>query len=274
MSAFVERIQRACESSGSLVCVGLDPDPARMPVPDVLAFNRAIIDATAGLVCAYKPNLAFYEAFGPAGLRALEGTVRHIRSASPGSLVIGDAKRGDIGPSAQAYAKAMFGVWGFDAVTVNAWGGRDSVAPFLQDEDKGVFVWARGSNPGSADFQDLETGGGPLYRRMASTCSDWNEKGNVGLVVGATVPEQLATVRAECPDMPLLIPGVGAQGGDLEQAVRLGADAAGRLALINSSRGIIYASAGSDFAERAAEEAGKLRNAINDILDEDGKGWR
>ena len=274
MSAFVERIQRACESSRSLVCVGLDPDPARMPVPDVFDFNRAIVDATAELVCAYKPNLAFYEALGPAGLRALAATVRHIRSASPGALVIGDAKRGDIGPSAQAYAKAMFGIWGFDAVTVNAWGGRDSVAPFLKDEDRGVFVWCRGSNPGSADFQDLETGGGPLYRRMAAACSGWNERGNVGLVVGATVPEQLAAVRSECPDMPLLIPGVGAQGGDLKEAVRSGTDAAGRLALINSSRGIIYASAGSDFAERAAEEAGKLRDAINSILAGDGCEWR
>ncbi len=256
-----------------MVCVGLDPDPARMALPDVLAFNQSIVDATVGLVCAYKPNLAFYEALGLVGLRALEGTVDFIRAVSPDAVIIGDAKRGDIGPSAEAYAKAMFDVWGYDAITVNAWGGHDSVAPFLQYPDRGVFVWCRGSNPGSADFQDLETTSGPVYRRMASACASWNDKGNVGLVVGATVPEQLAAIRAECPDMPLLIPGVGAQGGDLEQAVRLGTDAAGRLALINSSRGIIYASSGDDFAERAAEEAHKLRDGINAVLSDDGLGW-
>jgi len=277
MSGFSERLERASETAKSLVCVGLDPDPARMPISDVFKFNQAIVNATAGLVCAYKPNLAFYEAMGLPGLQDLQKTIAHIRSAAPEAIIIGDAKRGDIGPSAQAYAKAMFEVWGFDAITINAWGGQDTVSPFLEDPDKGVFVWCRGSNPGSADFQDVQIvtqkGTMPLYRNMALACREWDTQGNLGLVVGATVPEQLREVRAACPAMPLLIPGVGAQGGDLEAAVRLGADSRGRAALINSSRGIIYASGGADFAEAAAREADKLRQSINQVLEADGKGW-
>ena len=277
MSGFTDRLELASSASKSLVCVGLDPDPAKMPVSGVYEFNRAIVEATAGLVCAYKPNLAFYEAVGLPGLRDLEKTVAHIRSAAPGAIIIGDAKRGDIGPSAQAYAKALFEVWGFDAVTVNAWGGRDTVTPFLEDESRGVFVWCRGSNPGAADFQDMliETAEGkvPLYQNMATACREWDTKGNLGLVVGATAPDQLREVRAACPDMPLLIPGVGVQGGDLEAAVRLGTDSRGRAALINSSRGIIYASNGTDFAKAAARAAEKLRESINQVLEADGKGW-
>ncbi len=277
MSIFVERIKQACEASESLLCVGLDPDPALMPVPDAADFNRAIVDATARFACAYKPNLAFYEALGVPGLLALERTIDHIRSAAPDAVVIGDAKRGDIGPSAKAYAKAMFDVWGFDAVTVNAWGGSDSIEPFLEDEAKGVFVWCRGSNPGSGDFQDLRIAGQDaqmrLYERMASACQQWNTRGNVGLVVGATVPEQLAAVRGLCPALPLLVPGVGAQGGDLEAAVRAGADDRGRLALVNSSRGISYASKEADYAEAAGEAARRLRNDINAVLEKDGRGW-
>ena len=277
MSGFTERLEQAATAAKSLVCVGLDPDPARMPVSSVSEFNRAIVDATAGLVCAYKPNLAFYEALGLPGLEDLQKTIAHIRDTAPGVIIIGDAKRGDIGPSAQAYAKAMFQVWGFDAITINAWGGQDTVTPFIEDESKGVFVWCRGSNPGSADFQDAQIatddGPMPLYRSMALSCREWDTKGNLGLVVGATVPEQLGEVRAACPDMPLLIPGVGAQGGDLEAAVRQGADSRGRAALINSSRGIIYASSGADFAQAAAREADKLRTNINEVLEADGKGW-
>ena len=276
MSKFVDRIHGACNSARSLLCVGLDPDPERMPVSDVFQFNKAIVDATADLVCAYKPNLAFYEALGMDGLRALEGTIGHIRHAAPNAVIIGDAKRGDIGPSARAYARAMLDVWGFDAVTVNPWGGSDSIEPFLEDDAKGVFVWCRGSNPGSGDFQDLNTTGtepGPLYEKVARACSAWNGKGNVGLVAGATVPEQLATLRVLCPDMPLLIPGVGAQGGDLAAAVRAGVDSQGRLALINSSRGIIYSSQGRDFASAAGRAARTLRDSINAVLEEDGRGW-
>ena len=277
MSVFVDKLNQSCLNKRSLLCIGLDPDPDLLPVSDVFEFNRVIIDATAGVASAYKPNLAFYEALGTAGMKALEDTIIHIRNTAEDAIIIGDAKRGDIGPSAKAYSKAMFEVWGFDAVTANAWGGLDSVEPFLGDETKGVFVWCRGSNPGSADFQDMEAGVDgkriPLYQRMARACSEWNVRGNIGLVVGATVPEQLASVRELCPDMPLLVPGVGAQGGDLEAAVRAGVDANGRLALVNSSRGIIYASLGSDFASAAGRAARTLRDSINAVLAEEGRGW-
>ncbi len=277
MNGFTDLLDHAAATTKSLVCVGLDPDPAKMPVSDVYEFNRSIVDATAEYVCAFKPNLAFYEAMGLPGLRDLEKTVEHIRSAAPTAIILGDAKRGDIGPSAQSYAKAMFQVWGFDALTINAWGGEDTVTPFIEDKSKGVFVWCRGSNPGSADFQDLlittDNGSMPLYRNIALACQKWNTNGNLGLVAGATVPEQLAEIRTACPTMPLLIPGVGVQGGDLEAAVKQGTDSRGRAALINSSRGVIYASTGVDFADAAAREANKLRESINEVLEADGKGW-
>ena len=277
MNGFTDLLDHAAATTKSLVCVGLDPDPAKMPVSDVYEFNRSIVDATAEYVCAFKPNLAFYEAMGLPGLRDLEKTVEHIRSAAPTAIILGDAKRGDIGPSAQSYAKAMFQVWGFDALTINAWGGEDTVTPFIEDKSKGVFVWCRGSNPGSADFQDLlittDNGSMPLYRNIALACQKWNTNGNLGLVAGATVPEQLAEIRTACPTMPLLIPGVGVQGGDLEAAVKQGTDSRGRAALINSSRGVIYASKGVDFADAAAREANKLRESINEVLEADGKGW-
>jgi orotidine-5'-phosphate decarboxylase len=277
MSTFLTRLNSACAATQSLVCVGLDPDPSQMPVADVCEFNRAMVEATADVVCAYKPNLAFYEALGLPGLKALESTLAHIRQVSPSAVVIGDAKRGDIGPSGEAYAKAMFRVWDFDAVTVNAWGGHDTIAPFLPDPQRGVFIWCRGSNPGSSDLQDLlvraDEGGVPLYQHLAQAANQWNLKGNIGLVVGATVPRQLGETRRLCPNMPFLIPGVGAQGGDLEAAVRNGIDARGRLAIINSSRGIIYASRGPDFAQAARREAARLRGTINQVLESQGVPW-
>ena len=278
MPTYLEKFDLACEANRSLVCVGLDPEPSRLPVNDVLDFNRAIVEATADLAAAYKPNLSFYEALGIPGLQALEGTISAIREAAPQAFIIGDAKRGDIGPSGQAYARAMFQVWGFDSVTVNAWGGADTVEPFLEDADRGIFIWCRGSNPGSATLQDVEikTAGGPaqVYEHLARTSLAWNGKGNVGLVVGATAPEQVVAVRGICPDAPLLIPGVGSQGGDLYDAVRYGVNAGGRRAVINSSRGIIYASAGADFAQAARKATAVLRDKINEILETEGKGWR
>ncbi|PKB68113.1 MAG: orotidine-5'-phosphate decarboxylase [SAR202 cluster bacterium Io17-Chloro-G4] len=277
MVQFSTRLEQASEATQSLVCVGLDPDASRMPVDDVFEFNRAIVDATKDLVCAYKPNAAFYEALGLPGLDAMARTVAYIHETAPQAVVIGDVKRGDIGPSGQSYAKASFEVWGFDAVTVNAWGGLDSVEPFISDGELGIFVWCRGSNPGSADIQDLmvDTPQGkiPLYQHLAGSCREWNTAQNVGLVVGATYPDQLEAVRNICPDMPILIPGVGAQGGDLESAVRLGTDNRGRLAVISSSRGIIYASSGRDFAERARAEAAAMRLKINETLTIEGLGW-
>ena len=282
MDNFTDRLRAACDAVRSLVCVGLDANPAAMPVADAAEFNRAIADATADLVCAYKPNLAFYEAMGMDGMRALETTIAHIRNAAPRAIIIGDCKRGDIGEVAAAYAAAMFDHWGVDAATINAWGGADSVKPWLADADRGAFIWCRGSNPGSAEFQDLHViipdgGSEPLYLRMARRslewAGEWAGKGNLGLVVGATVPEQLAAVRQACPNLPLLIPGVGAQGGDLEATVRSGVDAQGRLAIINSSRGIIYASSGPDYAVAARRAAADLRDRINATLDAMGLGW-
>ena len=278
MASFVERLDAAAAAAHSLVCVGLDPDPSLMRVSDVAEFNRGIVGETAAWACAFKPNLSFYEALGLEGWKALEKTIASIRDLAQAALVIGDAKRGDIGPSGEAYARAMFGVWGFDAVTLNAWGGRDTMEPFLRDPERGGFIWCRGSNPGSGDLQDVETVNDgtaePLYRRLARESLQWNGKGNLGLVVGATVPQQLGEVREMCPGVPLLIPGVGAQGGELEESVRKGVDESGRRAVINSSRGIIYASRGSDFAEAAGREARRLRDAINAVLEEEGKGWR
>ena len=278
MPSYLERLERATAVNRSLVCVGLDPEPSRLPVADPLEFNRAIIDATRDLVCAYKPNLSFYEAMGLPGLQTLASTIDYIRQTAPDALLIGDAKRGDIGPSAAAYARAMFQVWDFDAVTVNPWGGADAVLPFLEDDTRGVFLWCRGSNPGAADLQDLTVqsphGQIPVYEHLAQAARDWNQRGNLGLVVGATVPEQLAAVRKTCPDLPLLIPGVGAQGGDLAAAVRNGTDHQGRRAIINASRSIIYAAAGPDYAPAAGHAAAHLREAINAVLDAEGKGWR
>ncbi len=277
MPLFLDRLERAWNASRSLVSIGLDPVPDRMPVADVYEFNAAIVDATVDVVCAYKPNLAFYEALGMPGLRALEKTLEHIRERSGDVLVIGDGKRGDIGNSSVGYARGLFEMWGFDAVTVNAYGGRDSIEPFLEYGDRGVFVWCRSSNPGAEDFQDLavEGDGGTerLYQRMARRLREWNVNENVGLVVGATYPEELESLRREYPEMPFLIPGVGAQQGELGTAVRAGVDSEGRGAIINSSRGVLYASSGADFAEAAREQAVRLRDGINQALEREGKGW-
>ena len=277
MPLFLDRLERAWNASRSLVSIGLDPVPDRMPVADVYEFNARIIDATVDVVCAYKPNLAFYEALGMPGLRALEKTLEHIKGRSGDVLVIGDGKRGDIGNSSVGYARGLFEMWGFDAVTVNAYGGRDSIEPFLAYGDRGVFVWCRSSNPGAEDFQDLEVEGDygteRLYQRMARRLREWNGKGNVGLVVGATYPEEMGSLRREYPEMPFLIPGVGAQQGELGTAVRAGVDNLGRGAIINSSRGVLYASSGADFAEVAREQAVKLRDGINQALEREGKGW-
>jgi len=251
----------ACRRNRSLLCVGLDPDPAKLPVKDVFEFNKAIIDATADLVCAYKPNLAFYEALGVRGLQALKKTVAYIPKDIP---VIGDAKRGDIGNTAIAYARALFGYYKFDAVTLNPYLGYDSVEPFLDYKDKGVFVLCRTSNSSASDFQDLvDNFGMRFYQSVALRAGDWNTAGNVGLVVGATCPEELREIRKLCPQMPLLIPGIGAQGGDLELSVKYGVDVNKEKAVIVAARQVIYASKGADYAQAARRTASELRDIIN-----------
>ncbi len=274
MTSFVEKLDAACEANRSLLCVGLDPDPQLMPVADIYTFNRAIIDATHDLVGAFKPNLAFYEAQGLEGLQALGRTIDHIRRVNPDVAVIGDAKRGDIGHVSAAYATAMFDRWGLDAVTVHGYMGRDSVEPFLTHEGRGAFVLCRTSNPGAVAFQDMENADNlPLYQRVARTAAGWGFNGSLGLVVGATYPEELKAVRDICPSLPILIPGVGSQSGDLHQAVINGTDPRGRRAIINASRSIIYASSGPDYADAARREARSLRDSINDILESEGLGW-
>ena len=262
---FIKKLGNATRKNNSLLCVGLDPDPKLMPRKvSIFDFNQAIIEATADLVCAYKLNLAFYEARDNEGLDALKRTIKYIPKDIP---VIGDAKRGDIGNTAQAYAKAIFTNLKFDATTVNPYLGFDSVEPFIQYKDKGVFVLCRTSNTGARDFQSLrceaEAEYRPLFELVALKASQWNTYGNIGLVVGATYPEELRLIRRSHPDMPLLIPGIGAQRGDLASAVRYGVNARGEKAIISSSRQIIYASSGKDFAEAARRMASSLRDQIN-----------
>ncbi len=263
---FSEKLGRAVRENRSLLCIGLDPDPALMPDLDVASFTRAIIEATADLVCAYKPNLAFYEALGHQGQEALIQTISAIPEHIP---VIGDAKRGDVGHTARAYAKAMFDIYGFDAVTVSPYLGMDSLEPFLEYRGRGVFVLCKTSNPGSGDFQALPVGkdATPLYQVVAQRVQEFASNPNVGLVVGATFPQELKRVREICPDMPLLIPGIGAQGGDLEWAVTGGVNGRGEGAIISASRQVLYASRGTNFAARARDEANRLRDQINGHLE-------
>ena len=265
---FIEKLTKAAQKKKSLLCVGLDPDPGLMPDRvSTFEFNKAIIDATCDLVCAYKPNFAFYEALGNEGLEALKRTVDYIPEDIP---VIGDAKRGDIGNTAKAYAKSIFSDFGFDAATVSPYLGFDSIEPFIQYHDRGVFILCRTSNAGAVDFQALhcEAEGGyrHLFEIVSQKASQWNTYGNIGLVVGATFPEELRLIRQNHPDMPLLIPGIGTQGGDLALTVRYGVDKQGQKAIINSSRQILYASREKDFAAAARRAAAELRDQINYFL--------
>ncbi|MBS0558321.1 MAG: orotidine-5'-phosphate decarboxylase [Proteobacteria bacterium] len=265
---FIGILKRAQHKNISLVCVGLDPEPAKFPAhlqgrPDaVFEFCRAIVDATADLVCCFKPQFAHFAALRAED--ALERLIAHIHAEHPDIPVILDAKRGDIGSTAQHYAAEAFDRHKADAVTVNPYLGRDSVQPFLDRADKGVIVLCRTSNPGGADFQALDCGGAPLYLRVAQKVArDWNANGNCALVVGATWPDELRQVREAVGDMPILVPGVGAQGGDVQAVVRNGANAQGAGLIISSSRAILYASSAEDFAQAARREACKLRDEIN-----------
>ncbi len=265
---FIEKLTRATKKNSSLLCVGLDPAQERMPPKVSIAeFNQAIIEATSELVCAYKINFAFYEALGKDGINILKQTRDFVPDDIP---VIGDAKRGDIGNTAKAYAQAIFDYFGFDATTVNPYLGHDSLEPFLQYRGRGIFILCRTSNAGAVDFQALNAESGdnkylPLFQVVAQKASQWNTHGNIGLVVGATYPEELKIIREQHPDMPLLIPGIGAQGGDLELTVRYGVDRRGERAIINSSRQVLYASQGKDFAQAARQAAANLREQINHI---------
>lgn len=265
---FIDELRQRWQQADTLVCVGLDPEPARFPARfaddanAVFAFCRDIVDATAEYACAFKPQIAHFAALGAE--HALARLIAHIHAAHPGIPVILDSKRGDIGSTAQHYAAEAFDRYRADAVTVNPYLGRDSVQPFLDRADKGVIVLCRTSNPGAGDLQDLLVHGRPLYQQVAQKVAhEWNAHGNCVLVVGATWPEQLREVRGIVGDLPFLVPGVGAQGGDVEAVVRNARTADGTGLIVSSSRAILYASSGDDFADAAREAARALRETIN-----------
>ncbi len=265
---------RGTSGRGGTWRLGLDPDlgripqsvaPAAAPAERVIEFNRRIVEATADLAAAYKPNAAFYEALGEDGFHVLEETVATIRQRAPQAAVILDAKRADIGSTNAGYVTAAFDQLGADAITVHPYLGGKALSPFLEREDKLVFVLARTSNPGAGELQDLEDRDGvPLYRHVArAVAGDWNAAGNCGLVVGATYPEEMRAIRADIPtSMPILIPGVGAQGGDVAATVAANVDVGSRAFLIAASRSIIYASDGADFADAARSAAQALDTEI------------
>jgi orotidine-5'-phosphate decarboxylase len=266
---FVEAFRQSLRERQSLLCVGLDPDLQKLPsglphsAEGIIAFCKEIIAATAEFTSAFKVNFAFFEALGKTGWNALE----KVAVALPtGVMRIADAKRGDVGNTAQMYAEAIFRQLPFDAMTANPYLGEDAAQPFLADARQGVFFLCRTSNPGSSDIQHFPDRTRPLYLHVAAQVREWNVNNNAGLVVGATHPRELQEVRKVSPDLPFLIPGAGAQGGDLEAAVRFGATASGDLALINASRAIIYADSGNKFAEAAARQARKMRDEMRAIL--------
>jgi len=265
---FIAQLASAWRRNDSLVCVGLDPEVERFPASlagvaaPIFEFNKAIVDATADLVCAYKPQFAHYSAY--AAEDQLERTIEYIHRVYPQIPVILDSKRGDVGNTAERYALEAFERYGADAVTVNPYLGGDSLEPFLKREDKGVIVLCRTSNPGARDVQDLEVRGRRLYHAIAQLAAQhWNTRGNCMLVVGATYPQELAEVREIVGNMPLLVPGAGAQGGDVALAVQNGQTPDGTGLVISSSRAILYASPGKDFAEAARCGTARVRGEIN-----------
>jgi orotidine-5'-phosphate decarboxylase len=267
-SGFIGTLYAAAARNNSLVCVGLDPEVEKIPAQlrdlpqPIFEFNRRIVDATAEYACCFKPQFAHYAALGAED--QLLATIRYIHEKHPGLPVILDSKRGDIGSTAAKYAQESFERYGADAATVNPYLGSDSIEPYLQWNGRGVIILCRTSNPGARDFQDLEAGGKRLYRHVAERVArDWNTSGQCMLVIGATYPQELAEIRAVVGDLPFLVPGVGAQGGDVAAAVRAGKTADGLGMVINSSRGIIYAGNGAGFDEAARAAARALRDEIN-----------
>ena len=269
---FTQMLAAAWQKNDSLLCVGLDPDPAKFPAHfrrggerddnAILEFCTAIVDATADLVCAFKPQIAYFAACRAEG--QLEALIAHIHEKHPGIPVILDAKRGDIGATAEQYASEAFERFQADAVTVNPYMGRDTLEPWLAWRDKGVILLCRTSNPGGSDLQFLDVGGEKLYERVARLAAqEWNSTGQIALVVGATFPAEIARVRAIVGDMPLLVPGIGAQGGDIEATVSAGRTRDGAGLMINSSRAILYAGKDEGFAAAARQVAAETRAAIN-----------
>ncbi len=264
---FVEMLKARWSAADTLLCVGLDPDPARFAEclrrsPDAIyQFCTSIVDATADFACAYKPQIAYFASAGAED--ALQRLIAHIRVTHPAIPVILDAKRGDMASTAQHYAREVFERYDAHAVTLSPYLGFDSIEPYLAYADRGVFLLCRTSNAGGDDLQMLQVEGERLYERVARLAVGWNRSGQLGLVVGATYPRELARVRALVGEMPLLVPGIGAQGGDVERSVKAGQTADGAGIVVNSSRAIIYASANDDFADAARVTAQAARDEIN-----------
>lgn len=261
---FYQKLDAIVQKNNSLICVGLDsdirkiPDHIKLDKTPQFTFNKAIIDATHDLVSAYKPNSAFYEARGAQGITELKMTCDYIHEKYPDVVIILDAKRADIGSSNAGYVTFAFDWLGVDAITLHPYLGKDAILPFLERKEKGSIILCRTSNPGAGEFQDV------MYKTVADhVAREWNTNGNCALVVGATYPEELSIVRRIVGDMPILVPGIGAQGGDLEQTMKAGLDSKGAGMIINSSRGIIFAGTGTDFAQKARNEVVSLGAIIN-----------
>ena len=272
MTSFIQSLNSAWKKNNSLLCVGLDPDPAKFPAhlkskPDaIFEFCKSIADATADLACSFKPQIAYFAAHRAED--QLEALIAHIHEKHPGIPVILDAKRGDIGSTAEQYAVEVFERYKADAITASPYMGRDSAEPYLAYPEKGVILLCRTSNPGGSDLQFLEVdtphGRMKLYEHVARTVADdWNASGNCALVVGATFPAEIARVRELVGDMPLLVPGIGAQGGDIAATLAAGRTANGSGLMINSSRAVLYAGKGEDFAQAARRVAQETRDAVN-----------
>lgn len=269
MNAARDKFERRAEAVGSLLCVGLDPEFERVPERfksaewPLFAFNRWIIEQTHLYAAAYKPNMAFYEARGVQGLRELELTMEYLREEHPEVFTICDAKRGDIGNTNRGYAASIFDAMGFDAVTLHPYLGKEALMPFLERRDKMSIVLCRTSNPGAGEFQDLESEGRPLWETVASrVSSDWDVEGSCMLVVGATYPEEMRRIRAVAPGTPFLVPGVGAQGGDVAAVVAAGLDARGKGLLISSSRGVVFSDDPADVARALRDEINAAREVV------------
>ncbi len=272
MLTYNQKLSAIIKKNDSLVCVGLDSNFNKLPkfllenrYPQ-FAFNKAIIDATHDLVACYKPNSAFYEVQGEYGILQLKMTCDYLKEKYPKIPIILDVKRADIGESNDRYDKFTFEYLGADAITLHPYLGHEALEPFLKRADKGCYILCRTSNPGAGEFQDLMVNGKPLYQVVAKRVATvWNKNHNCGLVVGATYAHEIKTVRKIAPNVLLLIPGVGAQGGDLEKSVQYAMDKTGEGFVINASRSIIFASSGEDFAQKARLEAEKLRESINAV---------
>lgn len=264
---FQQKLDAAIEKNNSLLCIGLDPVAEKLPKSvsgSFFEFNKQIIDATHDLVSTYKPNSAFYEAHGAAGIEALKMTCDYLRSQYQTNTIILDAKRGDIGSTNDGYIKFAFDYLGVDAITLQPYLGKESLSSFLSYKDKGLIILCRTSNPGAGEYQDLKVDGQTLYMKVAHQVSkEWNKDGNCLLVVGATYPEEMKEIRKVVGDMTFLVPGIGAQGGDIEKTVKAGINSQKKGMIISSSRSVIFASSRDDFAEAARTEAQKLRDEIN-----------